>query len=69
MNAWPSSHSMEMNMLLLLAGSAALGIVGGVYDGVLAHCAVKAKAEKIYTRIGKHYARCGRKVTEWVRMP
>ncbi|HEY4048405.1 MAG TPA: hypothetical protein VGM27_16190 [Acidobacteriaceae bacterium] len=56
-------------MLLLLAGSAALGIVGGIYDGVLARCAVKAKAEKIYTRIGRHYAQCGRKVTECVRMP
>jgi predicted nucleic acid-binding protein len=33
-----------------LRNSAALGIVGGgIYDAMLAHCAIKAKAETIYT--------------------
>lgn len=53
-----------------LAASAALGIVGGgIYDAILAHCAIKAKAETIYTWNGRHYAQCGPQVTRRLRTP
>jgi predicted nucleic acid-binding protein len=53
-----------------LEASAALGIVGGaIYDSILAHCAVKAKAEAIYTWNTRHYALCGREVVGRLRTP
>ncbi|MDQ6665558.1 MAG: hypothetical protein M3Z23_14340 [Acidobacteriota bacterium] len=43
-----------------LATSAALGVVGGcIYDAMLAHCAIKAQAETIYSWNARHYAQCG----------
>ncbi len=53
-----------------LAASAALGIVGGgIYDAMLANCAVKAKAETIYSWNGRHYAQCGEHIVRRLRMP
>jgi len=53
-----------------LAASAALGIVGGaIYDAMLAHCALKAQAEAIYSWNGRHYSRCGPEVTHRLRTP
>lgn len=53
-----------------LEDSAARGIVGGaVYDSLLAHCALKAKAEMIYTWNERHYVLCGPSVTERLRSP
>lgn len=53
-----------------LEASAALGIVGGgIYDAMLAHCALKAKAETIYTWNLRHYAQCGREVAGRLRTP
>ena len=53
-----------------LQASAALGIVGGgIYDAMLAHCAVKAKAEAIYTWNARHYALCGWDVVGLLRAP
>jgi predicted nucleic acid-binding protein len=53
-----------------LTASAALGIVGGgIYDAMLAHCAIKAKAKTIYTWNGRHYAQCGPEVTRRLRTP
>jgi len=53
-----------------LQASSALGIVGGgIYDAMLAHCALKAKAETIYSWNGKHYAQCGPEVTKRLRTP
>ena len=53
-----------------LEASASLGIVGGgIYDAMLAHCAIKAKAETIYTWNGRHYTQCGPKVTRRLRTP
>jgi predicted nucleic acid-binding protein len=53
-----------------LEASASLGIVGGgIYDAMLAHCAIKAKAETIYTWNGRHYMQCGPKVTQRLRTP
>jgi predicted nucleic acid-binding protein len=53
-----------------LQASAALGIVGGgIYDAMLAHCAVKAKAETIYSWNFPHYALCGGEVVGLLRTP
>jgi predicted nucleic acid-binding protein len=53
-----------------LAASAALGIVGGsIYDAMLAHCAIKAQVETIYTWNERHYALCGPEVIERLRTP
>ena len=53
-----------------LGASAALGIVGGtVYDAILAHCALKAKAETIYTWNARHYGQCGPEIGQRLRTP
>jgi predicted nucleic acid-binding protein len=53
-----------------LEASAARGIVGGgIYDALLAYCAIKAKAETIYTWNERHYAQCGSEVAERLRTP
>ena len=53
-----------------LEASAARGIVGGgIYDAMLAQCAIKAQAETIYTWNQKHYAQCGLSVTGRLRRP
>jgi len=53
-----------------LEASAAQGIVGGgIYDAMLAHCAIKAQAETIYTLNTRHYAQCGPDVTRHLRRP
>ena len=53
-----------------LQASAALGIIGGgIYDAMLVHCALKAKADVIYTWNAPHYALCGREVVNRLRTP
>jgi predicted nucleic acid-binding protein len=53
-----------------LERSASQGIAGGaIYDALLAHCAMKAKAEAIYTWNARHYGQCGPMVTERLRTP
>ena len=53
-----------------LEASAALGMVGGaIYDAMLAHCALKAKAEAIYTWNTRHYTLCGTGVVARLRTP
>jgi predicted nucleic acid-binding protein len=53
-----------------LEASAALGIVGGgIYDAMLAPCAIKAQAEAIYSWNRRHYAQCGADVTRRLRAP
>jgi predicted nucleic acid-binding protein len=42
---------------------------GGIYDAMLAHCALKAQAETIYSWNGRHYAQCGPEVTRRLRTP
>ena len=47
-----------------LQASSALGIVGGgIYDAMLAHCAIKVQAENIYSWNARHYTLCGPEVT------
>ena len=53
-----------------LQTSSARGIVGGgIYDAMLAHCAIKAQAEIIYSWNARHYALCAPEVTQRLRMP
>lgn len=53
-----------------LQASSSLGIVGGgIYDAMLANCALKAKAEIIYTWNSRHYAMCGQAVVALLRAP
>jgi predicted nucleic acid-binding protein len=50
--------------------SAVRGIAGGaIYDAVLAHCALKSKAQTIYTWNIRHYAICGQEVASRLRTP
>ncbi len=53
-----------------LEASAACGIVGGgIYDAMLAYCAIKARAETIYSWNSRHYGLCGTEVTRRLRTP
>jgi len=53
-----------------LQASAARGIVGGaIHDAMLAHYALKSKAQAIYTWNTRHYALCGREVADRLRTP
>jgi predicted nucleic acid-binding protein len=53
-----------------LQNAVQLSIVGGgIYDALLAQCAIKAQAETIYSWNVRHYARCGAEVTERLRTP
>ena len=53
-----------------LEASAARGIVGGaIYDALLAHCALKAKADAIYTWNVRRYALCSREIADRLRTP
>ena len=53
-----------------LRSFSALGIVGGgIYDALLARCALKAKAEIIFSWNTRHYAPCGAEVLRRLRTP
>ncbi len=49
---------------------AAIGVVGGtIYDGLLARCALKAKARVIYTWNVRHFRQFGPEVEKKLRTP
>jgi len=53
-----------------LAASAALGLAGGaIYDALLAHCALKARARTIYTWNAKDFTRFGPEIAGRVQVP
>lgn len=53
-----------------LEASAARGIIGGgIYDAILAYCAMKPEAKTIYSWSIRHYVRCGPEVTGCLRTP
>ena len=53
-----------------LEASSALGIVGGtIYDALLAHCALKAKAQAIYTWNTRDFTRLGPAIAGRVKAP
>ena len=50
--------------------NAALGVVGGtIYDALLAQCALKAKAEAIYSWNTRHFQLLGPDVAKRLRIP
>lgn len=50
--------------------AATAGIVGGtIYDALLAHCALKAKADTIYTWNIRHFEQFGPVIAERLRTP
>jgi predicted nucleic acid-binding protein len=51
------------------AASAADASGGGIYDAILARCALKAKAESIYTWNVKHFKRLGPDIAARVKTP
>jgi predicted nucleic acid-binding protein len=56
--------------LKAIEAASAVGIVGGgIYDAVLGHCALKAKAESIYTWNVQHFKRLGPAFTGRVKTP
>ena len=60
----------EEEYVAALEASAANGVVGGgVYDSLIAHCAVKAGAEAIYTWNVKHFKRLGAEIAKRVTTP
>lgn len=42
---------------------------GGIYDAILAHCALKAAARTIYSWNTRHYQACGQEVVQRLRTP
>ncbi len=53
-----------------LRASAAWGIVGGaIYDAMLAHCALKSKAQAIYTWNTRRYNLCRPEIAGRLRTP
>jgi predicted nucleic acid-binding protein len=60
----------EKEYCLAIAAGASEGITGGtIYDALIAHCALKAKATTIYTWNVEHFRRCGPEVAKRVRTP
>jgi predicted nucleic acid-binding protein len=50
--------------------ASALGVMGGtVYDALLARCALKARAETLYTWNVKHFQQLGLEVIKRIRTP
>jgi len=53
-----------------IEAAATAGVVGGtIYDALLVYCALKAKAEIIYTWNVKHYGQFGSEAAKRVRTP
>ena len=54
----------------VLEDAAAAGITGGgIYDAIIGGCAMKAKAEAIYTWNTKHFGRLGADIASRAKMP
>jgi predicted nucleic acid-binding protein len=50
--------------------AASAGVVGGtIYDALIARCALKAKAETVYTWNRRHFEQFGSKIAERLRAP
>ena len=60
----------EAEYFQALENSAVLGVVGGtIYDALLAHCAIKVKAETIFTWNIRHYQLLGPDVVKRIKTP
>jgi predicted nucleic acid-binding protein len=63
-------HLDDRDYFTALEASAALGIAGGaIYDAMLAHSALKAKAQAIYTWNAKDFTRLGPEIASRVKVP
>ena len=60
----------EREYYAVIKKAAAIGIVGStIYDALLAHCALKAKADTIYTWNIRHFEQFGQVIAERLRTP
>lgn len=60
----------EREYFKVLQDAAAAGISGGTtYDAIIAQCALKAKAQTVYTWNLKHFARVGPQIVSRIREP
>lgn len=60
----------EIEYFAVLEGTAATAVAGGaVYDAIIAHCALKAKAQTLYTWNVRHFRRFGEQISSRVREP
>lgn len=60
----------ESDYVEVLAGAAKSGLVGGgIYDALLAQCALNARSGVLYTWNAKHFTRLGTSVAALVRRP
>jgi predicted nucleic acid-binding protein len=60
----------DIEYFTVLEATAAIGVSGGTtYDAIVAKCAVKAKAQTLYTWNVKHFKRLGEDVASRVRQP
>jgi len=60
----------ELEYFKLLEDAASTGISGGTcYDALIARCALKARAQTLYTWNVKHFNRLGEAVASRVRQP
>jgi predicted nucleic acid-binding protein len=54
----------------VLENTASAGITGGTaYDAIIAHCALKAEAQTIYTWNVRHFVRLGENIAVLIRQP
>jgi predicted nucleic acid-binding protein len=60
----------EIEYFAVLEGAAATGMTGGsIYDAIIAHCALKAEAQTLYTWNVRHFMRLGEQISPRVREP
>jgi predicted nucleic acid-binding protein len=60
----------EGDYFQVLEDVSASGAIGGItYDAIIAHCALKAKAQTIYTWNTKHFKRLGAQIASRVSEP
>ncbi len=60
----------ETEYFRVLENAAAAGIAGGTtYDAIVAHCALKADAQTLFTWNVKHFNRLGERIAARVRQP
>jgi predicted nucleic acid-binding protein len=53
-----------------IRSSAAQGVIGGtIYDALLAHCALKANVDTVYTWNVRHFQQFGSEIAKRVRTP
>jgi predicted nucleic acid-binding protein len=67
---WLTIVSLSDQEYFKVEASSTLGIAGGaIYDALLGHCALKAKAQTIYTWNMKDFLRLGEAIADRVKAP